>query len=261
MGVPAVRILIVKLSSLGDVAHALPVVADIRATRQLAIEENLGAKSLAAIKREMMLVPEMMSLEKLLALFLSKHAHLALVVDEFGGTVGIVTLENIIEQLVGEIQDEFDVEEREHRRISEDEFVVEGGVGLYELRDIAGLELESVKVDQWIQGGDRLSAVELRDIVQWIVKPQILAVPGVAQAQIFGGAVRERQIDVDPVKLAAAGLTLLPGAPLQEIILWVQVLAGIMLVLTLLGMLHLRRVPEDQEFPKVHQPEKVLETV
>ena len=55
---------------------------------------------------------------------------------------------------------------------------------------------------------DRLSAVELRDIVQWIVKPQILAVPGVAQAQIFGGAVRERQIAVDPVKLAAAGLTL-----------------------------------------------------
>ena len=55
---------------------------------------------------------------------------------------------------------------------------------------------------------DRLSAVELRDIVQWIVKPQILAVPGVAQAQIFGGEVRERQIEVDPVKLAAAGLTL-----------------------------------------------------
>jgi len=55
---------------------------------------------------------------------------------------------------------------------------------------------------------DRLSPVELRDVVQWIVKPQILAVPGVAQAQIFGGAVRERQIDIDPAKLAAAGLAL-----------------------------------------------------
>jgi len=55
---------------------------------------------------------------------------------------------------------------------------------------------------------DRLSPVELRDIVQWSVKPQILAVPGVAQAQIFGGEVREREIEVDPVKLAAAGLTL-----------------------------------------------------
>ena len=56
--------------------------------------------------------------------------------------------------------------------------------------------------------GDGLSPVELRDIVQWIVKPQILAVPGVAQVQIFGGEVRERQIEIDPAKLAAAGLTL-----------------------------------------------------
>jgi CzcA family heavy metal efflux pump len=55
---------------------------------------------------------------------------------------------------------------------------------------------------------DRLSPVELRDVVQWIVKPQILAVPGVAQAQIFGGEVHERQIDIDPAKLAASGFTL-----------------------------------------------------
>ena len=55
---------------------------------------------------------------------------------------------------------------------------------------------------------DRLSPLELRDVVQWIVKPQILAVPGVAQAQIFGGEVRERQIDIDPAKLAAADLSL-----------------------------------------------------
>src|ERR1700720_3636393 len=55
---------------------------------------------------------------------------------------------------------------------------------------------------------DRLSPMELRDVVQWSVKPQILAVPGVAQAQIFGGEVRERQIEIDPAKLAAAGLAL-----------------------------------------------------
>src|ERR1700733_3841738 len=58
---------------------------------------------------------------------------------------------------------------------------------------------------------DRLSPVELRDVVQWTVKPQILAVPGVAQAQIFGGAVRERQIEVDAAKLAAAELSLDDG--------------------------------------------------
>jgi CzcA family heavy metal efflux pump len=55
---------------------------------------------------------------------------------------------------------------------------------------------------------DKLSPLELRDLVQWTVKPQILSVPGVAQAQIFGGDVRERQIEVDPGKLSAANLGL-----------------------------------------------------
>jgi CzcA family heavy metal efflux pump len=55
---------------------------------------------------------------------------------------------------------------------------------------------------------ERLSPLELRDLVRWTIKPQILAVPGVAQAQIFGGDVRERQLWVDPAKLDGAGLTL-----------------------------------------------------
>jgi CzcA family heavy metal efflux pump len=55
---------------------------------------------------------------------------------------------------------------------------------------------------------ERLSPLELRDLVRWTIKPQILAVPGVAQAQIFGGDSRERQLWVEPGKLDAAGVTL-----------------------------------------------------
>ena len=98
------------------------------------------------IKRDILPVPEMMSLEKLLSLFLTKHAHLAIVVDEYGGTVGMVTLENVLEEIVGDIQDEFDAEKEEFRKINENEFAVDGAVGLYELRDFAGLELESADV-------------------------------------------------------------------------------------------------------------------
>ena len=101
---------------------------------------------LLRIKRELMPVPEMMSLEKLLSLFLSKHAHLAIVVDEFGGTVGMVTLEDVLEELVGDIQDEFDTEKEEFREINENEFTVDGALALYELRDLAGIELESADV-------------------------------------------------------------------------------------------------------------------
>ncbi len=101
---------------------------------------------LLRIRRDLTPVPEMMSLEKLLNLFLTKHAHLAIVVDEYGGTVGMVTLENVLEEIVGDIQDEFDSEKAEFRKINEGEFSVDGAVGLYELSDLAGLELESADV-------------------------------------------------------------------------------------------------------------------
>jgi len=55
---------------------------------------------------------------------------------------------------------------------------------------------------------DRLSALELRDLIRWTLKPQILAVPGVAQAQIFGGDSRERQLWIDPLRLDASGVAL-----------------------------------------------------
>src|SRR5213594_1439892 len=98
------------------------------------------------IKRDLIPVPEMMPLEKLLKLFLGKHAHLAIVVDEFGGTVGMVTLENVLEELVGDIQDEFDFEKEEFRKISVGEFTVDGTLGLYELNDLAKLELANADV-------------------------------------------------------------------------------------------------------------------
>jgi len=101
---------------------------------------------LMRIKRDLIPVPEMMPLEKLLTLFLSKHAHLAIVVDEYGGTVGMVTLENVLEELVGDIQDEFDADKEEFSKINANEFTVNGALGLYELNDLAKLELESADV-------------------------------------------------------------------------------------------------------------------
>src|SRR6184192_334308 len=101
---------------------------------------------LMKIRRELLPVPEMMALENLLRLFLSKHAHVAIVVDEFGGTVGLVTLEDVLEELVGDIQDEFDFEKEEFRKINANEFSVDGALGLYELNDLAKIDLESPDV-------------------------------------------------------------------------------------------------------------------
>lgn len=101
---------------------------------------------LRKIKREMHMVPEMLPIDKLLRFFLDKHVHFVLAVDEFGGAVGVVTLDNVLEEIVGDIQDEFDHETSELRHISDDEFVVEGTLNLYELADQTGIELESDEV-------------------------------------------------------------------------------------------------------------------
>jgi CzcA family heavy metal efflux pump len=90
-------------------------------------------------------------------------------------------------------------------RLAESASLLPDGVGVSQLSPL------SSSMEYLVHFGytsDRLSPLELRDLVQWMVKPQLLAVPGVAQAQILGGAVRERQIEVDPGKLAADGLSL-----------------------------------------------------
>lgn len=107
---------------------------------------HAGRRDLIEIKRELHPVSEMMPLETLLKFFLGRRAHLALVVDEFGGTVGIVTLDNVLAELVGDIRDEFDLDQPEFVRLSDEEFVVAGTLGLYELQEYADLEVVSSEV-------------------------------------------------------------------------------------------------------------------
>lgn len=106
-----------------------------------------GQKDLLSIKRELLHVSEMMPLEKLLRFFLSKQAHLAVAVDEYGGAVGIVTLDNVLEELVGSINDEFDAAEKEEvHHINDQEIEVDGSMALYELAEILNTELDDTEV-------------------------------------------------------------------------------------------------------------------
>jgi CBS domain containing-hemolysin-like protein len=114
--------------------------------KDLLLQMRAPTPDLMSAKRDILPVPEMMPLERLLTFFLTKHAHLALVVDEYGGTVGVVTLDNVLAEIVGDIQDEFDTELPEFKRVNANEFMVDGSLALYELKDLAGLALESEDV-------------------------------------------------------------------------------------------------------------------
>jgi CBS domain containing-hemolysin-like protein len=75
---------------------------------------NNSIEDLSEIKREALFIPESMPLDKLLAEFQKRREHLVIVIDEYGGTAGIVSLEDVLEELVGDIQDEYDHEEPEY---------------------------------------------------------------------------------------------------------------------------------------------------
>jgi CBS domain containing-hemolysin-like protein len=96
------------------------------------------AADLLPVARKLIYVPESGQLERLLQLFLERKLHFAVVVDEYGGTVGIVTLENVIEELVGQIQDEFDQEKPELVRADENVWQAAGTLPLHGLEKIIG---------------------------------------------------------------------------------------------------------------------------
>ncbi len=93
---------------------------------------------LLPVARPLIYVPETARLEKLLQLFLERKLHFAVVVDEYGGTVGIVTLENVLEELVGQIQDEFDQEKLKLERVGENVWEADGALPLHELEKVIG---------------------------------------------------------------------------------------------------------------------------
>lgn len=123
----------------GDLDQTLGVVhvKDLYACR---LKARCGRDLLLAT-RKLIYVPETARLEKLLQLFLDRKLHMAIVVDEYGSTLGLVTLENILEELVGQIQDEFDQEKPLLVQTGPDSWEVSGDLPLHELAELVGQPL------------------------------------------------------------------------------------------------------------------------
>ena len=104
--------------------------------------QHLNKKSFQwkKIIREAFFVPENKKLDDLLKEFQEMKNHLAIVVDEYGGTCGLITLEDIIEEIVGEISDEFDQDDLSYSRLDEDNYVFEGKTTLKDLHKVLQLE-------------------------------------------------------------------------------------------------------------------------
>lgn len=112
-----------------------------------------GQGKLNDIRRDIMIIPEGLHLDQLLRNFQQNHQYMALVVDEYGGSAGIVTMEDVLEELVGEIQDEFDKEEPEVVPEKEGAFLVDGRLPLAEAEGMFQLHLDEEEEEYDTLGG------------------------------------------------------------------------------------------------------------
>lgn len=112
------------------------------------MEKKIDTPDLTSVMREVLMVPEGMSVAKLLQLMRHKRIHLAVVVDEYGGTAGLVALEDVIEEIVGAIQDEHDKpEEPEIQRMPDGSYQFDGGVLLDDVLKLLNIKLSDHEED------------------------------------------------------------------------------------------------------------------
>jgi len=135
----------------GDLDKTLGVV-HIKDLYAMRLKARTGG-DLGPVCRKIVYVPETARLEKLLRILLDRRLHLAIVVDEYGGTIGMVTLENILEELVGQIQDEFDQEKPLLVQKDERTWEVDGALPLHELEELVRepLQVEGISTTSgWV---------------------------------------------------------------------------------------------------------------
>jgi CBS domain containing-hemolysin-like protein len=104
-------------------------------------------RPLASLLRPAHFIPESKMLDDLLADMQQRKVHIAIVVDEYGGTAGIVTIEDILEEIVGEIQDEYDSEEASYKVINKDEYIFNARIDLDDVNELLGCNLPTEQGD------------------------------------------------------------------------------------------------------------------
>jgi CBS domain containing-hemolysin-like protein len=108
--------------------------------KNIELRKNL---SLAKIARKPMFIPKTKMIDALMREFQEKKMHIAIVVDEYGGTAGLVSLEDIIEEIIGEIRDEYDKEESSLTKIDDNSYNALGRISIDELKEILDLQINT----------------------------------------------------------------------------------------------------------------------
>ncbi|MCF7861683.1 hemolysin family protein [Candidatus Woesearchaeota archaeon] len=126
---------------------------------------NETSINLSKIKQKMIFVPEFMKLDSLIRLFKEKKSHMAIVVDEHGSNMGLVTIEDAIEQIVGDIYDEFDKIENDIIKLNQSTYIMKGDTDIDKFTEVTGIRVRSKEFDT-------VSGMILDKLERWPVKGQ-----------------------------------------------------------------------------------------
>ena len=105
------------------------------------LREGRNDHSIRDLVRPAYFVPETKKLDDLLREIQQKHVHMVIIVDEYGSVAGLVTIEDLVEEIVGDIQDEYDREEKLYEKVNEDIYIFNAKINIDEFNDIMDMEL------------------------------------------------------------------------------------------------------------------------
>ena len=132
----------------GDKDHIIGLVNIKEMMTDLIGNENLSSQTLEAYTRPIIRVIETIPIHDLLVKMQKDRVHMAILMDEYGGTSGLVTVEDILEEIVGEIRDEFDMDEIPMvRKIKDNHYIIDSKVLVTEVNDLLGIEINDEDID------------------------------------------------------------------------------------------------------------------
>ena len=129
------------------------------------------SKELEKLVREMIIVPESASISNILIQMNRRQIHTALVVDEYGGTAGLLTMEDILEEVIGDISDEHDKKSEDYHKIDEDTYSFDGMLDLERVADVLGIAFEE-DTEQVTIGGYVFNLLERMPVVGDIISDE-----------------------------------------------------------------------------------------
>ena len=130
-----------ELDQIKGIVHSMDIL------KSISDDTNINGEILKNKIRPVIFVPESKTLEDLLTEFQDKRMQMAIVVDEYGGVSGLVTVEDVVEEIVGELHDEFDIGEAEVREITPNEYRVDSRISTDELLNQLGVDFTGIGYD------------------------------------------------------------------------------------------------------------------